>query len=122
MRSTEIRFPNLQNEDSATEHIEANESVSIEEIDGDLIEPAFEDRSAVSASGRNPQLRAREVQINKLIAKARELGVSVDDDRANSSGQLWIKIKNSKDASMRMLIRKLVNMGFEYWPGRGYWR
>ncbi len=59
--------------------------------------------------------------LDRLLALAAELGVTVDDDRAES-GAVWVNLTAMRDNRDRRLVRKLLAMGFEYWPGRGYWR
>ena len=59
--------------------------------------------------------------LNRLLALAAKLGVTVDDDRAKS-GAIWVNLTAMRDNRDRGLVRKLLAMGFEYWPGRGYWR
>ena len=59
--------------------------------------------------------------LDRLLALAAELGVTVDDDRAES-GAVWVNLTVMRDNRDRALVRKLLAMGFECWPGRGYWR
>lgn len=54
-----------------------------------------------------------------VIATARELGIPVED-RRRSGGDLLIRLAKPIDGKSRRLARKLIWMGFKYWPGIGY--
>lgn len=60
--------------------------------------------------------------IDRLIAQAVDLGISVDDHRSGGNRSTWVNMTEARDAPTRALVRKLIAMGFEYWPGKGYWR
>jgi RNA polymerase primary sigma factor len=61
-------------------------------------------------------------QIDSLLSQAAELGICVDDDRHGTSGRVWVDVSAPSDTRCRKFIRKLLAMGFEYWPGKGYWK
>lgn len=60
--------------------------------------------------------------IDRLLSQAAELGMYIDDDRKGTSGRLWINLTDASDCHSRKLARKLLAFGFEFWPGKGYWR
>lgn len=60
--------------------------------------------------------------IDLLIAQAVDLGIPVEDDQSGGTRSTWVNLTEAHNAVTRALVRKLIAMGFEYWPGRGYWR
>lgn len=65
---------------------------------------------------------ARPTGIDRLLSEAADTGISVDDDRDGPSGRIWVNLTSAPDSRYRRLIRKLLALGFEFWPGKGYWR
>ena len=59
--------------------------------------------------------------LDQLLAKAVELGIRVDDARP-SAGSIWVELLEPLDNTHRRLIRRLVDFGFAFWPGKGYWK
>lgn len=55
-----------------------------------------------------------------LLAQAIELGIPVDDDR-ETSGNIWVELPEPLDNTHRQLVQKLLESGFAFWPGKGYW-
>lgn len=66
--------------------------------------------------------RSRPSPIDAMLALASELGIPYDDDRNGSSGRVWISFTDAPDGRHRKLARKLLDNGFAYWPGKGFWR
>lgn len=60
--------------------------------------------------------------LDQVLAQAAKLNVPVEDERETSSGSLWVNLVATPDNQHRKLARKLLELGFEYWPGKGYWR
>lgn len=60
--------------------------------------------------------------MDRLLAEAAELGIPIENDRGGESGSTWVNLIEASDARTGALLRKLVAHGFEYWPGKGYWR
>jgi RNA polymerase primary sigma factor len=69
--------------------------------------------------GRNQSAQSG---LDRLLAHAMGLGVSVQDDRRDGAGPVWVNLTKAPDGPARALVRKLVAMGFEYRPGKGYVR
>ena len=59
--------------------------------------------------------------IGKLLDEVRASGVGVHDDREGASKRVWVHLARPADGSSRTLVRKLSALGFEFWPGKGYW-
>lgn len=74
--------------------------------------PTRQDSNAAAAS--------RKSTLDQLLAKAAGLGIRVDDDR-QSSGRIWVELLEASDNPHRRLARKLLESGFVFWPGKGYW-
>lgn len=60
-------------------------------------------------------------ELDRILAQAAELGIHVDDDRL-SSGRIWVELVEARENKHRRLVRRLLEFGFEFWPGKGYWR
>lgn len=73
-------------------------------------------REAEQASGSS-----KPSTLDQLLAQAVELGIRVEDSRL-ASGSIWVEILEPGDNSRRRLIRKLLDIGFAFWPGKGYWK
>ncbi|ADX48308.1 RNA polymerase, sigma 70 subunit, RpoD subfamily [Paracidovorax avenae ATCC 19860] len=59
--------------------------------------------------------------LDRLLSQAVELGIRVDDSRL-TSGSIWVELLEPRDNKHRLLIRKLLDFGFAFWPGKGYWK
>lgn len=59
--------------------------------------------------------------LDKLLDQARAAGVAVVNDREGEQ-RIWVRITDTPDNRSRKLVRKLIGLGFEFWPGKGYWR
>jgi RNA polymerase primary sigma factor len=62
------------------------------------------------------------VPVQKLLDAATLLGASVKLEKLSENNRIWIDFSKAPSAPPRPLIRKLVEFGFEFWPGKGYWR
>ncbi len=60
--------------------------------------------------------------LDRVLAQATELGVQVEDGRQTLSGLIWVSLVDTSDNPHRKLARKLIEFGFEYAPGKGYWK
>lgn len=59
--------------------------------------------------------------LDKLLDHARASGVVVEDKHEGAQ-RIWVHITDTPDNRSRRLVRKLIELGFESWPGKGYWR
>lgn len=73
-------------------------------------------------SSLSPPPSTRSSSIDRLLSQAAELGICVDDDRKGTSGRIWVNLTDVSDHHCRKLVRKLLALGFEFWPGKGYWK
>ncbi len=60
--------------------------------------------------------------IDAMLSLASELEISCEDERNGPSGKVWINFVDMPDSRHRRLARKLMDNGFTFWPGKGYWR
>jgi RNA polymerase primary sigma factor len=60
--------------------------------------------------------------IDGLITSAKRLGVPVDDSRKNGFGSILFKLTDAPESENIPLVQALISTGFQYWPGKGYWR
>jgi RNA polymerase primary sigma factor len=85
--------------------------------DGDLAERPSEP----PARRMKPDPAGKLSAVGKVLDQARALGVPVQDDSAGS-GSVWVELVDKHDTASRKLTRKLLALGFEFWPGKGYWK
>ena len=62
------------------------------------------------------------VPVQKLLDAATVLGASVKIDQKGADNRIWIDFSKASTTPPRPLMRKLVDAGFKFWPGKGYWR
>jgi len=87
-------------------------------------QPAKPKRQAAPRPPREPAQPAgssKPSSLDQLLAKALELGILVNDER-QSAGSIWVELLEPRDNAHRRLIRKLLDFGFAFWPGKGYWK
>lgn len=60
--------------------------------------------------------------LDKLLEQAREAGFVVEDYLEGDARRLWVNITTTPDNRARKIVRQLIALGFEFWPGKGYWR
>ncbi|WP_053111346.1 sigma-70 family RNA polymerase sigma factor [Nitrosospira briensis] len=73
-------------------------------------------------SSLSDPLPARPSGTDRLLSEVADWGIPVDDDRNGPSGRIWVNLTNAPDRRYRKLVHKLLALGFEFWPGKGYWR
>ena len=87
--------------------------------------PSAETRQQASAlppRTLQPTTSTSSVTLDWVLAQAVDLGVAVEDGRDTDSGSIWVSLVATPNSSHLWLERKLVDLGFAFWPGRGYWR
>ena len=60
--------------------------------------------------------------IDALITNAGRLGVPVEDSRKNGFGSILFKLTDTPETKDIPLVQALIASGFQYLPGKGYWR
>lgn len=71
--------------------------------------------------GSEPYPNSVSVPVQKLLDAATVLGASVQFDQKGSGNSIWIDFSEAHSIPPRPLIRKLIDSGFKFWPGKGYW-
>ena len=79
---------------------------------------------SLDTAAAQPTARANTVSVpvQKLLDAAIVLGASVKVDQKGADNSIWIDFSKAPTTPPRPLIRKLVDSGFKFWPGKGYWR
>ncbi|MBK6388625.1 MAG: sigma-70 family RNA polymerase sigma factor [Rhodoferax sp.] len=80
--------------------------------------PSLDDDPNIPATRPN----SVSVPVQKLLDAATVLGASVKVDQKGADNSIWIDFSKAPTTPPRALIRKLVDSGFKFWPGKGYWR
>lgn len=57
-----------------------------------------------------------------VIEEARGLGLSVEEREEDGSRRIWIKLLETPDTPTRLLVWRLLQQGFKFWPQKGYWK
>lgn len=89
------------------------------------VEPKRRRRRPAPPSARECNRRseaAHSSSLDQLLTHAAEMGVSVVDERDGKSGRVWVYLLATPEYRHRRLARKLIDLGFEFWSGKGYWR
>lgn len=60
--------------------------------------------------------------LEKLLAHVRAIGFTVEDAPDGPDRKIWVHIAETHDNHSRKIVRKLLELGFEFSPGKGYWR
>lgn len=79
-------------------------------------------KPATQAPSPPEQPKGSAAVLDKLLDQARKVGIAVDDHRKGDERTVWVYITDTPDNRSRKLVRKLIEMGFKFWPGKGYWR
>lgn len=60
--------------------------------------------------------------VERVLRQAALLNISVEHTTRCEETITWVRLTKAIDNRQRKLIRALVDLGFEYLPGKGYWR
>lgn len=60
--------------------------------------------------------------LEKLLAHVRAIGFTVEDSPDGPDRRIWVHITETPNNHSRKIVRNLIDLGFEFWPGKGYWR
>lgn len=102
-----------QNYDAAPESLETPLVDKLEQQPVDI----YDIREAPSG-----QEQEQLASIDQFLAQATAKGIPINDDRKGNSGKIWVNFIETSDNYHPKLVRKLLAMGFEFYPGRGYCR
>lgn len=80
-----------------------------------------------AASTRSPIVALTEVgkrltPVERLLRQAALLDIPVEQTTRGEETTTWVGLTKAIDNRHRKLIRSLIGLGFEFWPGKGYWR
>ena len=59
--------------------------------------------------------------LDEVLEEARGLGINVDEREEDGSRRIWIEILETPDTPSRMLVWRMLEQGFKFWPQKGYW-
>jgi RNA polymerase primary sigma factor len=60
--------------------------------------------------------------VEQVLRQAALLEIPVEQTARGEETTIWVSLTKAIDNRHRKLIRSLMAVGFEYWPGKGYWR
>lgn len=60
--------------------------------------------------------------LDDVLEEARGLGINVDEQEEDGSRRIWVEILETPDTPTRMLVWRLLQQGFKFWPEKGYWK
>ena len=80
-----------------------------------------------AASTRSPIVALTEggkrlTPVERVLRQAALLDIPVEQTTRGEETTTWVGLTKAIDNRHRKLIRSLMGLGFEYWPGKGYWR
>ena len=115
--------------------LHTRESVHSEEPSDDS-DAKEDDDSPAAVSGRSPRhgpptigtptpenpTDSSPTALAKLLDHARAIGITVEDYQEGSDRRIWVHLTAAPDNHSRKIVRKLIELGFILWPGKGYWR
>lgn len=59
--------------------------------------------------------------LDEILEEARRLGINVDERDENGSRRIWIELVETPDTPTRLLVWRMLQQGFKFWPQKGYW-
>lgn len=98
-----------------------------DEVDGDTLAVADDTTPQLKIAVRATPMPSRlngstPTALEKLLSHARAVGITVEDYPEGSERRIWVHITDTPDNPSRKIVRKLIELGFIFWPGKGYWR
>lgn len=107
----------------------------------DIKEPKAVKRASTGTTNRTPAVRPSPIPprqtgeinnpavrpptklstLDRLLAQAVDLGIHVEDGRPDSD-RIWVELRDTDKKAHRQLARQLLELGFVFWPGKGYWK
>lgn len=115
--------PVLKPEQNASEPSDADDDANGDALPETAKAAAPKPKSTATSAPR-PERRAdsEPTALDKLLDQAREASIDVEDYLEGDERRLWVYITNTPDNRSRKIVRKLIELGFALWPGKGYWR
>ena len=98
-----------------------------DEVDGDTLAVAADTPPQLKTSARATLMPSRlngftPTALEKLLSHAEAVGIAVEDYLEGPERRIWVHITETPDNHSRKIVRKLIELGFIFWPGKGYWR
>ena len=99
----------------------------IDDSDGEAVAPPPVAPRARPKPTRAPLAPRRAVgkrltPMERALGEAALLGIPMKQSKRGEETTIWVSLTKAVDNRHRRLIRSLMALGFEYWPGKGYWR
>jgi RNA polymerase primary sigma factor len=104
-----VDHPFVSKQPNATPLDTSRVSFREDELIGD--EVTFDDSKSVSLP-----------TLDDVLEEARGLGINVDERDEDGSRRIWIEIVETPDSPTRMLVWRMLQQGFKFWPQKGYWK
>jgi len=82
---------------------------------------ALEREKGPSPPSDNPPRLSKASRLARTLEQATALGIRVEDERT-ANGRLWVTLLETPEKAHRRLARMLLELGFAFWPGKGYWK
>jgi RNA polymerase primary sigma factor len=79
-------------------------------------------KGALSRNRQNRSSGSVPTALDKVLSEAREAGIQVEDRDEGGARIYWVHVTDTNDNRSRKIVRKLIALGFQFWPGKGYWR
>jgi RNA polymerase primary sigma factor len=60
--------------------------------------------------------------IDGILLQAKGLGIAISRGSVSGESDIWVYLTETTDPATRMLVWQMMDAGFKYWPGTGYWK
>lgn len=94
---------------------------SADDDTAELLVEALKQQDTRPSVADSPPRSSKSSRLARVLEQAAELGIRVDDERMES-GRIWVNLLDTPEKTHRRLARRLLELGFVFWPGKGYWR
>lgn len=92
------------------------------EINEDPVSVKTTSRSEAREPSAFIQLPMTSKSVGRLLSQIEAAGIRVLDDRQGTSGKIWVDVADASNGQHRQFVRKLLAVGFEFSPGKGFWK
>ncbi len=86
------------------------------------VTPTKVEPAAYVAAWPQPRTGSELAALEKLLTHIRAIGFTVEDSTDELDRRIWVRITETPDNHSRKIVRKLLELEFNFWPGKGYWR